>query len=618
MIEPIAINPIRPFPLDPPSQPSWPAPSNPPHARGPAIPPRPSQSQPRPISPASSSLQPANSRERIPRRSGLAQPLNPNWGAAYDAAVQERRVTKTLKDQQQEMEAQKKRTCLLIVWHTVRVHLSFLRTRHLLLMQNGMKPLRLTHEVETYPQLRLSASSDLIDDLKLTADSRIDIWRGEWMIIKVKDVIDVDRGQHILLRIRPSLLEELTDCPGLTEELALQPKRWRTGKRGGDESVSPLKKAARHPEISSVVAMRPTPDAGGHLQTPFSKTQLPRARSPSVSTSIRHDSSDQPRVRGSRLQSPSIATSSSFQSQSIRGARTRAKVWPLDYYVHEISIGLKDIARLQARGATMPDAFRQTFPGFEKFPRTTFYKYRREWPLIDKELRDRFIERGHSSQALFRQLLKAADMSDISPSPSRSPSPSPSSPQSSPLPQPKPLNASLRPSTRSSSPWSRSLSPPCPSRPPPLLVTTVASSGDTSYPDSSGIDTALCEFCDQPMPSPLSAKLIAMRSDLESRTWPEPTEDNPKARSAKSFQVYISYCTRHRLEKTYLPEAKRNGWPITIDFANLSSRVVALRDVLEELMMDPFESEFFEHARDASRSKGKGKNMEHFMAQSAG
>lgn len=57
-------------------------------------------------------------RPTAPRRS-LAQPLDDEWAMIHTAAKQEKHQMKTLKFQQQEMEERKRRTCQLIIYHTV-------------------------------------------------------------------------------------------------------------------------------------------------------------------------------------------------------------------------------------------------------------------------------------------------------------------------------------------------------------------------------------------------------------------------------------------------------------------------------------------------------------------
>jgi hypothetical protein len=46
--------------------------------------------------------------------------MHPEWGAARSIAVQERQSIKSLKIQQQEMQVEKKKYVMLIVWHKVR------------------------------------------------------------------------------------------------------------------------------------------------------------------------------------------------------------------------------------------------------------------------------------------------------------------------------------------------------------------------------------------------------------------------------------------------------------------------------------------------------------------
>ncbi|KAF8232864.1 hypothetical protein L208DRAFT_1377471 [Tricholoma matsutake] len=128
-------------------------------------------------------------------------PIHPEWGAAHSIAVQEHQSIKSLKIQPQEMQAEKKKYVMLIVWH-----------------KNGMKPLWMKLYVDTFPQLWLSASSDLMDRLSLTTTSWIDLWEGEWTTVRMKDPLDVIHGQQLLLHLCRSLLKELTDCPGLDNE----------------------------------------------------------------------------------------------------------------------------------------------------------------------------------------------------------------------------------------------------------------------------------------------------------------------------------------------------------------------------------------------------------------
>jgi hypothetical protein len=64
-------------------------------------------------------------------------------------------------------------------------------------------------------------------DFGLTANDWVDIYvDGSFKSfqIKAQSSIAVEKGRHVLLRLRPNALEELTDCPGLVEYTEKQPK----------------------------------------------------------------------------------------------------------------------------------------------------------------------------------------------------------------------------------------------------------------------------------------------------------------------------------------------------------------------------------------------------------
>ena len=55
-------------------------------------------------------------------------------------------------------------------------------------------------------------------------------------------MLTVEKGQQVLLKIRPSLRKALDDCPaGIQEELEMQPKYRLVGmKRPAEELISPV------------------------------------------------------------------------------------------------------------------------------------------------------------------------------------------------------------------------------------------------------------------------------------------------------------------------------------------------------------------------------------------
>ncbi|KAG6815159.1 hypothetical protein H0H93_010756 [Arthromyces matolae] len=185
-----------------------------------------------------SAIQPSNQQQRqtlVPPRP-LAQPLHPEWAGARSRALQENANSQASKVQKEAMEIQQKRTCSLVIWY-----------------QNSKPPLVLKHHVESFPHLQLSSCSKLLKNLNLTEDSYVDVFRGhEWETVDLETVINVAKGERVLLKLRPSLLEELKDCPTLLDEIERQSKHG-SRKRSGPTLVSPLAKVP----ITLVAAIPP-------------------------------------------------------------------------------------------------------------------------------------------------------------------------------------------------------------------------------------------------------------------------------------------------------------------------------------------------------------------------
>jgi hypothetical protein len=267
-------------------------------------------------------------------------------------------------------------------------------------------------------------------------------------------------------------------------------------------------------------------------------------------------------------------------------------------------------------------AFEKRFKG-TKYVKTTFWKYNKLWMETDTILKSSFIDLGRSNKALFSHFIAATKNPCLRPGPC-SPDASSRSSQtpsdSSPSRPSMPIdldgfhgNADLndkvedaRKADTSGCGGDRGLGDGVPER-----------VDDSAHDDTS----RLCEFCDETILSAPSAILIAMREGLQDCTWLDPQPDNMNHRSARSFTVYSTYCERHRFETDHLPNAIKHGWPMKIDFHKLYDRILAHREEIEEIMAEPGESEFFELARKASTSKGKGKCLDgwdRFTEQSTG
>lgn len=120
-----------------------------------------------------------------------------------------------------------------------------------------MDPLRLAHEVTTFPLFRLQDFGELVSEpeLNLSPASYIDGYNpdtGLWEQIKLATVRTVEQDQRLLFRIRPRMLESLSDCPSLEQELALQPEPQQQHlKRAAPESDSPVQTPNKQARVIS-------------------------------------------------------------------------------------------------------------------------------------------------------------------------------------------------------------------------------------------------------------------------------------------------------------------------------------------------------------------------------
>jgi hypothetical protein len=70
-----------------------------------------------------------------------------------------------------------------------------------------------------------------------------------------------------------------------------------------------------------------------------------------------------------------------------------------------------------------------------------------------------------------------------------------------------------------------------------------------SEPVEEAVDpTTLCSFCDEPLPLTPSAKLVALREDLEAKSTPFPLPDNPGHRQTHVTN-FVACCELHRVER---------------------------------------------------------------------
>ncbi|KAF9038233.1 RTC4-like domain-containing protein [Panaeolus papilionaceus] len=95
----------------------------------------------------------------------------------------------------------------------------------------------------------------------------------------------------------------------------------------------------------------------------------------------------------------------------------------------------------------------------------------------------------------------------------------------------------------------------------------------------------LCPYCDTPLPSnpsPLLLRLLAATKEKSSR---DPRPSNALGRKAP-LGIFIVVCQRHQFESQILPEAELKGWPKSIDWKRLGSRVRKMKPQLQALIND--------------------------------
>ncbi|PPR01464.1 hypothetical protein CVT24_001868 [Panaeolus cyanescens] len=95
----------------------------------------------------------------------------------------------------------------------------------------------------------------------------------------------------------------------------------------------------------------------------------------------------------------------------------------------------------------------------------------------------------------------------------------------------------------------------------------------------------LCPYCDTPLPSSPSPLLIRLLATVKKKSSRDPRPANPLGRTAP-LGVFIVLCQRHQFESQILPEAELKGWPKSIDWSHLGSRIRRMKQHLQALIND--------------------------------
>lgn len=307
------------------------------------------------------------------------------------------------------------------------------------MFQNGKPPIHIEQYIPSFPHLRLSTAQELIRDLELQDTAQLEFWKGEWVIIDLNSILTIEKGQRVLLKICPSLQTTLEDCPGIDEELDLQPKRRSIGvKRPGESFVSPIHKAAQTTATQLVHVSKP--NLGLRCDSPTLSSPLSDELSPETHHVRQIPTPPQPmcklpdtkQLAKLKIQpQPRTDKSTALISCSLKKTNDQnLKQWPFDFNVYQIHNGLIQIrdtlkkceikstsqchlSKRSGKGKARPkytitveEAFHAAFPG-PKFRKATFYEHRELWAQYDREIVDTFIDLEDSEDATYERLLKA-------------------------------------------------------------------------------------------------------------------------------------------------------------------------------------------------------------------
>ncbi|KAJ7792855.1 hypothetical protein B0H14DRAFT_2928968 [Mycena olivaceomarginata] len=99
-----------------------------------------------------------------------------------------------------------------------------------------------------------------------------------------------------------------------------------------------------------------------------------------------------------------------------------------------------------------------------------------------------------------------------------------------------------------------------------------------------GTDPAsLCPYCDRLLPEDPSQFLLDLLEKAYLKSVKDPRPSNPSGRKAP-ISVYVDLCSRHQFEGVYLPQAKRKGWPTSIDWESVEKRIIGMAPQLKTIL----------------------------------
>lgn len=401
---------------------------------------------------------------------------------------------------------------------------------------------------------------------------------GRWNTSQLDIVIAVNTTHPILIRLLPSVVAPLTDCPGLEDELRSQP-RGSNKRQAAIDLVSPPKKISHRAEDGDIASARSSQDRRKAADlTNFPNTLESSEVSP-ISTT---QSTSQKNKSTSRLAPFPLDLST---KEEPAGPSMKSIAWPRDFTVSEIVAGLASIsAKMDAsQKTTQRDAFLEVFPG-AKYHKSQIANVRTilsrvgekvkmhhsrygkgpkgTWTAFKKCLPNTILDRNFADKNVIEKLedeLSSPCLSD------------------------------------DDDPWGTGKSsntPKSPRAPSTVIDPSISLSDAESEPVNR------CPWCDLEMPADFepSPMLLALREDLMKVSLPDPVPGfNPDHRKVESATLFMPHCERHRLETNIWPIAQQEGWPRVIDFSQLPDRVRRLQGILGTLLVldERQDNEFF-------------------------
>ncbi|KAJ7212990.1 hypothetical protein GGX14DRAFT_393200 [Mycena pura] len=499
---------------------------------------------PNPDSQAPPSSQPRSTAglSHAPRKHQLAQPMSATW---VNKRSEENRAVQSNKTARQRLDVAQQSTVEFVVYY--REHQS---------------PLRIQLPIPTFPQTCLADHADLMSELKLGSSSWLDVYQGgDWKTLQTSTVIEVSKHHPVVIRLRPSLLEEipLERCPNYNDFLIQQPR-----KRTGSALVSPPKKVARMSTDSAPIAAHRTPLLLPPVPPPIAGQTSSSVEPPAIIY--------QPPPSLAPLPLPVSTVAESVNNSSVRH-------FPESFTVAEHDRAwVRYDEQQKIRTLGREKMWHELFPN-SRFAKTTVGFWHKFYVGAPRAIRDHFIGLGAAgSWTEFRTAVSAYQKDGI-------------------LPQFL-LAASHYPPA----------APPV--APPPISVQPLATLNDaepsaavTSHaeqPQSQSTPLTstygLCDFCDTPYKVEPSAKLLQLRSQLFLISSLSPNVFNPAHRTLLSQSRLAVYCKQHETDAVLMPAARAGGWPEYINFASMLSRVDDLVPELQVILEDLPSSVFFEDA----------------------